>query len=275
MTYSCREFTDEDEASLKELLKSTFPCFREESLWNWKYRMNPSFSNSLKVIAEREGKVVGSNYWLARDIKLNGRTRVKAVLGADLAVDSKNRGQGIGTELMHFPRLSGFLSQSGISVSYMFGRPELNERLYKPAAGYILVPNHTITYRKLFNCQELKERFQEIDYKIKSNDAIRQQLKEIVMSISFKLRGAPEFSVHVEREEVHLEEGKAKNCDIIVEGSLPLSISTLVRGAVGMGDLVKFLLTGKVKIRKGYFHVFRLRKIFVLLRAVINQKSRN
>ena len=91
------------------------------------------------------------------------------------------------------------------------------------------------------------------------------------MCISFKLKGTPEFSVHIEPEKVYLEEGKAKKCDILIEGSLPLSI-LLIGDEVGLGNLVKFLLTGKVKIRKGLFQAFRLRRIFVLFQEALNQK---
>ena len=130
----------------------------------------------------------------------------------------------------------------------------------------------TITYRKLFNCQELKEKFQEIDKAIKSNDAIKKQLKELVMCISFRLRGAPEFSVHIEPEKVYLEEGKAENSDVLIEGNLPLSF-LIIGGAVSVGDLVKSWLTGKIKIRRGIFHIFKLRKAFMLFQAALSQKS--
>ena len=110
-------------------------------MWFWKYRLNPNFDNSLVVIAEKDGKLVGSNYWLLRDLKLSSNTQVKAALGADIAVHPDYRGQGIGTELIRFPRLSGAFKEKGILVSYMFGRPELNKRFYSPAAGYIVAPN--------------------------------------------------------------------------------------------------------------------------------------
>jgi hypothetical protein len=58
---------------------------------------------------------------------------------------------------------------------------------------------------------------------------------------------------------------------MLIEGNLPLSMLT-IGGTVGLGNLVKLLLTGKVKIKKGVFHVFRLRKILVLFQKVLNQK---
>jgi predicted N-acetyltransferase YhbS len=269
--YSYRKFLDEDEVGMKELLQNTFPSFRENNLWFWKYRQNPSFSNSLVIIAEKDGKLVGSNYWLLRDLKLSSNTQVKTALCSDVAVYPEHRGQGIGKELIRFPRLSGFFRENSILMSYMFGRPELSKRFYSPAAGYTIVSNHTNTYSKLFNCQELKEGFQKLDQAIKSNSSIKERLKELVMCISFRLKGAPEFSIHIEQEKVYLEEGKTENFDMLIEGSLPFSFSE-IGGSISKGDLVKSLLTGKIKIRKGILYVFKLRKIFMLFQNVLSQK---
>jgi predicted N-acetyltransferase YhbS len=235
--------------------------------------MNPSFANSLVVIAEKDGKLIGSNYWLYRELKLSNNTYVKAALGADIAVHPNYRGQRIGLELIRFPRLSGAFKERGIVVSYSFvGRPKLVNRFYHPAAGYVSAPNHTTIYRKLFNCQELKEKFEEIDQAIKSNDAIRKQFKELAMSISFRLKGVPEFSVHIEPEKVYLEEGKAENSDVIIEGSIPLS-SLIIGSGASVRDLVKSWLTGKVRIRRGLLHIFKLRKAFALFQAASGQNS--
>ena len=272
MRYSYRVFRDGDEVGLEELLKKTFPGFRENKLWFWKYRLNPSFDNSLVVIAEKSGELVGSNYWLSRDLKLSSNMQVKAALAADIVVHPDYRDQGIGKELMRFPRLSGAFREKGILVSYMFSSYELSKRFYSPSAGYIVAPNHTITYRKLFNCEELKEKFQEIDQAIMSNDAIKKQLKELAMSISFRLKGTPEFSVHIEQEKIYLEEGKAENSEVIIEGSLPLSFLT-IGGAVSVSDLVKLWLIGKIKIKRGIFYMFKLRKIFSLFQTALSQQS--
>lgn len=272
MSFSYRRFHEGDDASIEELLKITFPSFKEENLWYWKYKLNPCFDSSLVFVAEKDNEIIGSNLWLLRDIKLLGDLRVKAALGADVAVHPKYRGLGVGTELMRYPRLSGAFKEHKILLSYMFGRPELSKRLYQPAAGYIVVPNCTITYRKLFTCRQLKEKFQEIDQAIKSNEELKRKLRDLVMRICFKLQGAPEFSLHIEPEKVYLTEGFAEKPDVIIEGSLPLS-SLVVSGAVSTGDLVKASLTGKFKVRKGLLHVFKVRKAFKLFQAASKTKS--
>ena len=274
MSISYRKFRDGDEVGIRELLKETFPVFEDSDLWFWKYRLNPDFDDSLVLVAEKDGKLVGSNYWLSRSLKLSSTLQIRAALAADVAVHPDSRGQGIGKELLRFPRISGAFKEKGILLSYMFSSPELTRRFQSPAAGYIAAPAGTVVYRKLLNCQELKEKFEEIDRAIKLNDTVREQLKELAMSISFKLRGIPPFSVHIKPEKVYLEEGEAENSDAIIEGSLPLS-SFIVEGGVSVGDLVKSWLTGKIKIRKGIFHVLRLRKIFVLFQTALSQKSRS
>lgn len=272
MRCSYREFRDGDEVAIEELLKNSFPRFKESNLWFWKYKLNPSFDPSLLVVAEKDGEIVGCNYWLLRDLKLSGNAQVKVALGADVAVHPKHRGCGIGTELMRYPRLSGAFKEKGILMSYMFGRLELTKRLYEPAAGYVVAPNCTITYKKLFNCRQLKERFQQIDQAVKSNEETKKKLKNLAMCVSFKLKGAPEFAVHIEPARVYLEEGEAENPDVIIEGNLPLSF-LIVGGTIGVSDLVKVWFTGKVKIRKGLVHIFKIRKAFKVFQTALNYKS--
>jgi predicted N-acetyltransferase YhbS len=257
---------------LQELLGNAFPAFRDNNLWLWKYRLNPSFDNSLVVVAEKDGELVGSNYWIVRDLKLSRDTQIKVALGADVAVDPKYRGQGIGKDLMRFLRLSGIFKERGVIASYMFGRPELSKRFYTPGAGYIIAPNHTTTYRKLFNCQELRKKFQEIDESIKSNGSLRKQLQNFRLCISFRIAGVPEFSLTVGPETVTLEEGNAVNSAVLIEGNLPLS-SLAFGGTVSAGFLVKSWLTGKLKVRKGIFHIFRLRKALTLFQAALSKES--
>ena len=272
LQYLYRKFRDGDEADLEELLRNTFPCFKENNLWLWKYKLNPAFKSSLVILAEKDSEIVGCNYWMLRDLKLLSNLHVTVALGGDVAVHPKHRGYGVGTELMRYPRISSAFKEKGVLLSYMFGRPELSKKFYEPAAGYTAAPNYTITYKKLFSCNQLKDRFQKIDQAVKSNKAISKKLKDLAMVVSFKLKGAPEFVVHIEPEKVYLEEGKAENPNVVIEGSLPLS-SLVISGTIGLRDLVKSWLLGKVKLRKGFLHVLKMRKAFKLFQMASKQKS--
>lgn len=273
MNSLCREFRNGDQVALQELLKKVFPVFKENDLWFWKYRLNPDFDESLVVVAEKDGELVGSNYWLSRDLKLSSDLQVKAALGADVAVRPDLRGEGIGRELLRFPRTSAAFKEKGILLSYMFSSLELTSRFHSPTAGYTTAPVGTVVFRKLLNCQELKAKFQEIDEAINSDDQMKEQLRKLDMCISFRLIGAPEFSVHIGPENVCLEEGKTEKSDVIIEGNLPLS--SLVFGGASLGDLVKSWITGKTKIKRGILHIFKLRKAFMLFQAAVSRMSLN
>ena len=101
---------------------------------------------------------------------------------------------------------------------------------------------------------------------------MKKQLKKLNMCISFRLIGVPEFTVHIGPEKVYLEEGKTDNSDVLIEGNLPLS-SLIIGGAASVGDLFKSWLTGKIKIKRGILHIFRLRKAFKLFQAAFSQRS--
>jgi putative sterol carrier protein len=241
-------------------------------MFAWKYERNPEFANSLVIIAEKEGELVGSNYWISRRLQLMKNLSVNAALAADIAVDSKERGKGVGTKLLLYPRMAGTFKKNKIVVSYMFSGQELSKRLYKPAAGYIAAPGGTTTYRKLFTCNELKEIFGKIDAIVKSSEELKRKVAELAMCISFKLRGVPEFSLNIEHEKISIDEGAVKNPDIVIEGSLPLS-SLMLKGDFGFRKIMKAFLLGKVKVRKGLRNILKMRQALRLFQAVLNHKS--
>jgi putative sterol carrier protein/GNAT superfamily N-acetyltransferase len=272
LAYQFREFRDDDFASLEELLKATFPGFKQDNIFMWKYRLNPSFANSLVIIAEKEGELVGSNYWILRRLQLMKNLQVVAALGADIAVSPKHRGSGVGTKLLLYPRVSEAFKKNKIVISYMFSTQKLSNRLYKPAAGYIAAPSGTTTYRKLFTCDQLKEVFQEVNSAVSSSEELKKKVAEVAMSMSFKLTGVPEFSISVAADKISLNEGETEKSDVVIEGSLPLS-SFMLRGDVGAGEIIKAFLLGKVRVRKGFRKIFKIRKALKLFQAALSNKS--
>jgi putative sterol carrier protein len=240
-------------------------------MFTWKYERNPEFANSLVIIAEKGRELVGSNYWISRRLQLMKNLSINAALAADIAVNPKERGNGLGTKLLLYPRLAGTFKKNKIVVSYMFSGQELSKKLYKPAAGYIAVPSGTTTYRKLFTCNELKEVFEKINAIVETSEELKRKVAEIAMCISFKLRGVPEFSLSIEPEEISIHEGTKKEPDVVIEGSLPLS-SLMLKGDFGLQKIIKAFFLGEVKVSKGFLKIFKIRKALKLFQATLNQK---
>jgi putative sterol carrier protein len=262
--YSYRKFRDQDEQALTELLKTGFPLFLKDNYWNWKYKENPDFNPSLIAVAEKGGKLVGCNHWLQRDLKLSSQLKIKAALAGDLLVHPEHRGQGIAAELLGILRSSEAVKNNDITLSYMFAPLKLNNRLYAPVAGYVAAPNATSTYKKFFNCRELKEKIEIMDSRIKTNKELKAKLSGLEMHVLFRLRGIPVFTLQIESDGVYLLEGQTKAPDIVIEGTLPLS-SSIIDGKIGAKKLVKAWMTGKIKIKKGLLKTFKLQKAIGIL----------
>jgi len=263
MTYLYRKLKEQDEQALTELLRTGFPLFLKNNYWTWKYKKNPYFEPSLVAVAEENGKIIGCNHWLMRDLKLSSDLKVRTALAGDLLIRYEHRGQGIAAELLRAMRSSEIVKYNGITLSYMFAPIKLNERLYSPVAGYISAPNSTSTYKKFFNCNRLKEKIQFIDNCIKSDEKLTNKLRDLRMSALFRLKGLPTFVLYIESIGVHLEEGVIEKPDVIIEGSLPLS-SAIIEGKISVRDLTKAYLTGEIKIKKGILKIFKLRNVFML-----------
>jgi putative sterol carrier protein len=149
----------------------------------------------------------------------------------------------------------------------MFSNSELNKRLYKPAAGYIIAPVLTTSYKKLFNVAPLKKKFEELDIAIKSDDKLREKASIVAPTcMSFKLTGTPEFSITIEPEGISLNEGRAIKPDVVIEGSLPLT-SLMLNGDFGLEEMFRALISGKVRIKKGFRKILKIKKAIALLQS--------
>jgi putative sterol carrier protein len=154
----------------------------------------------------------------------------------------------------------------------MFSTRELSNKLYKPAAGYIIAPSGTTTYRRLFDCNELKEVFQQINKTVQSNQELKKKAATISMNLSFRLTGVPEFSINISPEAISLNEGRAGESDVVIEGNLPLS-SLMLKGDADAGQMVKAFLLRKIKVKKGLWKIFKIRRALVLFQDALNLKS--
>ena len=147
------------------------------------------------IIAEKDEKIVGCNHWLARELKLSNRLNIKAALAGDLLVNPEHRGCGVAAELLRKMRSPQIIKKNGLALTYMFAPLKLNNRLYEPVAGYIAAPNSTCTYRKMFNCKQLKEKISRLDSAIKQKSDLKEKLANLQMTVLFKLTGSPPFSL--------------------------------------------------------------------------------
>jgi putative sterol carrier protein len=243
-------------------------------MFTWKYSQNPELANSLVIVAEKDGEVVGSNYWIFRRFQLMKNLSVNAALAADIAVNPKERGNGVGTKLLLYPRLSGAFKKNKIAVSYMFSSQELSKKLYKPAAGYIAAPGGTTTYRKLFTCNDLKVTFERINTVVQSSEELKRKVADLTMHIHFKLRGVPEFLLSIEPGKISVNEVAMKEPDVVIEGSLPLS-SLMLKGDFGLSKIMKAFFAGEVKVSKGLLKINKVRSALKLFQTALNQSSRH
>ncbi|MCW4010397.1 MAG: GNAT family N-acetyltransferase [Candidatus Bathyarchaeota archaeon] len=268
MNHSFRTYSDGDEAALQELLKKSFGSFKQDNYWVWKYKSNPDFDPDLVVLAEENQQLIGCNHWLPRNLKLSKNIQVRAALAGDVTVDCAYRRQGLGRGLLAHLRSSGAFEKKGILLSFMFTNAGLNRSLYQPAAGYVLLPTHAVAYKKLFTCNKLKEKFQRMNRCCESDEQLKRKFGELNLNVVFRLKGAPKFTVYIDSQGVRLDEQEPQDPNVVIEGYLPLSESIIGESA-SVGDLFKAWITGKIRIKKGLRHLFKLRRAFKILQATV------
>jgi GNAT superfamily N-acetyltransferase len=262
--YSIRKFTLEDEDALISLLETQYPWFLKDTIYAWKYKKNPNFNPSFVAVAEHQGKIIGCNHWLPRKLKLSNKLQVSTVLAADLLVNRQYRGQGIGSDLLRILRTSELIERNGITLSYTFPAVNLNKKLYEPVAGYVAAPYAMKTYKRFFSCRELQQKIELIDKKVKANNTIMARLHGFDLHVAFKLLGFPAFSLGITSEGIAFSEKTIKKPDIVIEGIIPLTAG-IIDGNIRTRVLIKSLISGRLKIKKGITKVLKMKKAFSIL----------
>lgn len=265
--YSYRVFRGEDEGSVKALVKGSFSGFLEGEYWDWKYGENPGFDPSLIAVAEKDGKVVGCNHWLVRDLKFSEALAIRTVLGADLTVSPEHRRRGIGRSLLLFLRSSKAFKEKGAVISYMFPNPEMISPLYRPSAFYISAPSRTTRYVKILNWGRLKKRLESVNRRVKADEELLERVTSLNMRILFQISEAPPLVLKMGDEGVEVEETNREHSDVAF--SLDLATLEALKGAENKTyKLLRAWLTGKLKIRGSLSKLIKLYRNFWIFQEI-------
>ena len=97
LDYTIREFEDEDESQILNLLDQTFGRIHTRDYWRWKYFDNP-LKKKLIVVAEINEQIIGCGHSFFREIKFGENMHVM-VFGGDAAVHPNYRRMGIHTKM--------------------------------------------------------------------------------------------------------------------------------------------------------------------------------
>ena len=258
-SYEIRVFAEKEKAELMNLVSHTFKM--DDEFLVWKYDWNPNFDQSLVIVAANFGKVVGSMIWLPRSLKISKSLEVRAMLGADLAVDRNHRGHGLAKSLIVSENT--ILEGKNCVMSYGFIDPELVKHVHGPLLGSVEVPTSTTVYKKYLNISEIQEKIENMNKIAKSDEEIMRKLSGLDLIVSFRLKGMPQFMVRISSDGVHLEEEEDIHPDLKVE--CEITPSKLLMSKRRVLTLVKALLTRKIRIKGSFRDAIRLYGLSELL----------
>jgi predicted N-acetyltransferase YhbS len=267
----CRSLVEKDEEEVKKLVENSFRDFLNGKYWDWKYKLNPDFDASLVAVAEKDGKIVGCNHWLMRELKITPSIEIQAILGADIAVRPEYRGSGIGRSLLLFMRSSEAIKQNKAAISYMFADPGLTENLYKPVAGYIPAPDATVAYVKLLNWNELKKRASVLNWRMKVSKDKFRDLPKSDLTILIRLPNAPVLLLKLRRGRIKVSGADSGKANIRLESDLS-TLAILKRRKHRVYNLLKMLLLRRLKIRGSIIDLFRFYRSLWILEEIFSQK---
>ncbi len=267
--YRCRPFRSEDEEEVSQLVKNTFRGFLEGRFWNWKYKLNPGFNPSLAMVAEENGAIIGCNHWLLKNFKLSSSLETKAILGADVAVNPKYRGKGVGTLLLHSLRSSEIMRKEQPSIAYSFVNPSLAKHFHTPAAGYIPAPDRTILYFKILNWKKFAESANMLNEQIAAGK-FKNRLFKFELRVLLKISGAPPLHFCMSGNGVKVDE-EAQNADVTIAGDLA-TFQKIRAAKKRKWHLFKALATMKLRIRGTPKKMLTFYKNFWILQEILSRK---
>jgi GNAT superfamily N-acetyltransferase len=111
-----REFENEDQLGLLDLLRSTYDGWHSSKYWDWKFKRNPN-GHPIIWIAEEGNKIVGC--YILNPVRIRvGRVSALGAQSVDAAVSATYRGQGIFKKLAINAIKQA--SSEGIAITYAF-----------------------------------------------------------------------------------------------------------------------------------------------------------
>lgn len=255
--YVYRTLAKGDEDAVRGLVKRVFVG----SEWEWKYLHNPSFDPSLVVVAEKNGKIVGCDHWLPRDIKISSSSVGRTIMCADIAVDPDHRKRGIAESLVLFERKSSLSKVKGAVLNYAFTNPNLSRRLFQPAAGFVPIVTSTVTYGKRWSWKQFIQRVKEGSPSM-DLEGVKRNLKLV-----FDVSGAPPLTIALSQGRIEVSQGDVEGAVLMVKSDFA-TLARLRRKEKRIRGLFKALLTGRLRVTGSLLGVISLYQNLDLLTEI-------
>lgn len=241
--YTVRAFRASDEKFLIPLVVETFG-FGEE-FWRWKHLSYPNFTPSSIVVAEENGRVIGTSSWIPRDLKVSKDLVIRSALGGDTAVAPSFRGRGVGTHIMRF--FYAELKKNEVIVTTGSATRDVARKFYAPF-GSILMRDFTTNYIKYLNCNHWKKKIARAS---EEKEAVPTKLRDKKFSVKFDLHGAPPFILAIQNGGISLEECTSSS---LTETNVTIRtdmghLMPFFQGEKGAFSLLKLVVTRRIRTK--------------------------
>ena len=221
------------------------------------------------MVAEKNGAIIGCNHWLLKKLKLTPSFETKAILGADVAVDSKYRGKGVGTSLLRSLRSSEIMAKAQPSIAYCFVNPSLAKHFHTPAAGYIPAPDTTVLYFKILNWKKFAENASLLNEQIAAGK-FKDRLSKFELKVLFKISDVPPLHFRMSEKGVTVDE-EEQNADITIAGDLA-TFQKIRAEKKRKWNVFKALFTMRLRIKGNPKKLVSFYKNFWILQEILSQK---